>query len=327
MKYEFCFYNENYYSDLIRLALCSYEWEIPAVGLSRIEFSNSLGKIFLDTHTAWEKTVGCYLEHGKMVACVWNEAGYDGNIYFLFDSKVRAQEETLLLDMIKFAKTYGAGYQKENSRVRAVNLHIPEWNDVLRRVCEEHGFCKSDWAECLNLFDFQEKQYEVNLPEGYRIIDGTVSNAVQIANVHRHSFGYGAWDRATEYGHEAFEAVRKTKYYDPELELCVLDKENRPVAIANIWYDESMPYCELEPLAVCWWERRKGIGTAVPHEAMNRVMRKYPDCRGMLGGDQLFYKSIGYKTKAKVLTYHWETEVFLSWEAKSLYMNYAKEVE
>lgn len=327
MKYEFHFYEKELYSDLIRLAMRSYEWEVPAVGLSRIEFCNSLDKVFLDTHTAWEKTVGCYFENSKMVASVWNDASYNGDIFFLFDSKERAQEEELLLDMIKFAKTYGVGYEKENCRIRFVNLHVPKWNDTLIRVLEEHGFRKSDWIECLNMFDFNEKQYEVNLPEGYCIIDGRTSTTIQVANVHRHSFGYGAWDRATEHGHEAFGAVRSARYYDPEFELCVLDPEKRPVAIANIWYDENMPYCELEPLAVCWWERRRGIGTAILHEAMNRVMAKYPKCKGMLGGDQPFYKSIGYKTKAEVLTYHWEKEVFISWEAESFYMNYRKEVE
>jgi len=87
-----------------------------------------------------------------------------------------------------------------------------------------------------------------------------------------------------------------------------------------------MPYCELEPLAVVWWERRKGIGTALLHEAANRVIKLFPQCKGMLGGDQPFYTRIGYEKKAEVAQYHWELEVYISWEKESFDKNYAKEV-
>lgn len=56
--------------------------------------------------------------------------------------------------------------------------------------------------------------------------------------------------------------------------------------MAIIWYDEAMPYCELEPLGAVWWEKRKGIATAILHEAANRVQLMFPECSGMLGGNQ-----------------------------------------
>lgn len=266
------------------------------------------------------------MENGKMAACVWNEGCYDGNVFFLFDSKERAGEEELLVDMIKFAKTYGAGYKKDG-RTRFVNLFIPEWNKTLSRVAQEHGLKKGDWIEKLNIFPFKENKYEVRLPEGYRIIDGENSSDFYLANVHRHAFGYGEGNRATEHGQEAFHAVRQMRYYQKKFDLCVLDKENRPVAMAIIWYDENMPYCELEPLAVCWWDRRKGLATAILHEAMNRVLEKYPKCQGMLGGEQEFYHKIGFETKATATAYSWEAEIFISWEKESLHMDYGKEVE
>lgn len=326
MKYEFKFYTRDLYEGLLNLARNSYQWEIPLVGISRIEFAESMNKMFCDSATAWEKTVGCYFEHGKLVACVWNEACYDGTCFFMFDSKERAQEEVLLVDMIKFAKTYGAGY-KENGRTRYVNLFIPEWNQVLQEVSEAHGMKKGGWTENLTMFSFEESSYEVCLPEGYAIIDGEVTPDLYLANIHRHAFGYGEGNRATEHGQEAFAAMRRMGYYDPKLELCVLDQEKRPVAMANIWYDTDMPYCELEPLAVCWWERRKGLATALLHEAANRVLERYPNCQGMKGGDQIFYQQIGYETKATATAWYWEAEIFPSWEEDSKNKNYAKEVE
>ena len=326
MKYDFKFYENELYPELIRIVKNSYEWEYTPVGISRIEFSDSLNKIFCDSATSWEKTVGCYLDDNKLVACVWNEGCYDGTTFFLFDSKERAGEEDLLADMIKFAKTYGVGY-KNDGKTRFINLFIPSWNKKLMLVAEKYGLIKGEWNEKINIFPFKEKQYDVKLPEGYSIIDGNVSTDVQLANVHRHSFGYGINDRATEYGHKAFFSVRQKKYYNKKLDLCVLDDKKRPVAMAIIWYDEVMPYCELEPLGVCWWERRKGIGSAILYEAMNRVINMYPKCKGMLGGDQQFYKSMGFEMKAQATAYYWETEVFSSWEKESLYKDYGKEVK
>lgn len=337
MKYKFCFYSPERYEELLSLAAASYAWEIPSVGISRIQFSHAVNRIFCDSATSWEKTVGCWLDKGKLAACVWNEGCYDGTVFFLFDSRERAQEVGLLEEMLRFAKTYGAGC-KSDGKTRFVNLFIPEWNTLLSRLAQEHGLQKGDWTEHYNIFPFRENRYEVRLPEGYRIIDGTESPDLYLATVHRHAFGYGADDRATEHGQEAFHAMRQADGYDPALDLCVLDSRNRPVAMANVWYTKPVEsgvsshiqrriYAELEPLAVCWWERRKGIATAILHEEMNRILEKYPDCGGMLGGDQAFYKSIGFETKATATAYYWEAEIFISWDEKSRHMDYGKEVE
>lgn len=333
----FRYYEESMYDELLGLARASYAWEIPSVGVSRIEFAHAVNKVFCDSATSWEKTVGCWLEHGKLAACVWNEGCYDGTVFFLFDTRERAQEEELLVEMIRFAKTYGAGC-KSDGRTRFVNLFVPEWNTVLARIAQKHGLQKGGWTEHYNIFPFQEKHYEVRLPEGYHIIDGKQCPELYPATVHRHAFGYGADDRATEHGQEAFRAMRQARHYDPSLDLCVLDQQNRPVAMANVWYTEPVEsresphiqrqiYAELEPLAVCWWERRKGIATAILHEEMNRILEKYPDCKGLLGGDQAFYQNIGFETKATATAYYWEAEIFISWDEKSLHMDYGKEVE
>ena len=82
--------------------------------------------------------------------------------------------------MIKFAKTYGAGYKKDG-RTRFVNLFIPEWNKTLSRVAQEHGLKKGDWIEKLNIFPFKENKNQllikriIGMPgETVQIIEGKV---------------------------------------------------------------------------------------------------------------------------------------------------------
>lgn|GEM_PF-1252169 len=52
----------------------------------------------------------------------------------------------------------------------------------------------------------------------------------------------------------------------------------------------------------------------------------FPNCNGMLGGNQEFYRRIGYEKKAYIPKYHWGLEVFISWEKESYDKDYAKEV-
>ncbi len=325
MKYRFSFYQNKDYDRLIELVLKSYEWETPIVGLSRVEFSHGLHPEFTGFRHAWEHTVGMYWEGDLLVGCVWNEGTYEGDVFFLFESKERAGEIELLKEMINFAKMYGVGIPE--SHKRELNITIPKWNTELMRLGEEIGLQKGGWPEHFLMLPFSGQPFEVKLPDGYTIIDGHTSPDFYLSNVHRMSFGYGASQYACEHGAAAFHELRTMGHYDKDLDLCILDPLGRPCAFAILWYDPKMPYCELEPLGVVWWERRKGLATAILHEGANRVMSKYPMCRGMKGGDQDFYLKIGYENKGEIWAYHWEREVFISWEAESKNQDYASEMK
>lgn len=324
MKYEFTFYKTTDYEELIKMAIASYNWSVPTVGVSRIEFAMGFHPAFTGNKHAWEHTTGVYRLEDKVVAAVWNEGTYSGDVYFLFDNRERAEDIELLADMIKFSKTFAAGL-KEDGRTRTLNLFVPEWHDTLKKVALEHGFCAGDWAERTYILPISKK--EVCLPEGYTIIEGKDIPDLYLANVHRMAFSYGSQKDSisTEHGWEAFRELRTQKHCEEYLTLCVLDREKRPVGMTIIWYDEKMQYCEMEPLAVVWWERRKGIATALISEAMNRIQNRYPECQGITGGDQEFYKRMGFEKRGSSTSYGWEAEIFISWEKESLEHNYEKE--
>lgn len=325
MKYTFTFYKKEHYEDLVRMALASYQWCVPTVGLSRIEFAMGLHPAFTGNKKVWEHTVGIYSLDGKVVAAVWNEGCYDGGVFFLFDTRERAEDLELLEDMVKFSKTYASGL-KEDNRTRTLDIFVPEWHDTLKKYLLSHGFSVGGWEEKTYILPITKKM-EVCLPEGYNIISGREIPDFYFSNVHRMAFNYGIENSsiATRQGEEAFHELRQQKYCKDELSLCVLDKEKRPVAMTIIWYDKTMPYCEMEPLAVVWWERRKGIGKALIHEAINRILEKHPDCKGITGGDQEFYRRMGFEKRGSSMNYVWNAEIFISWEKESLEHNYEKE--
>lgn len=315
MKYDFSFYKQSDFDEIEEMILNSYKWDYPFWSLSRQEFVFGLHPDFTGHYHAHEHTIGVYRQNGKIVACVMNEGNYDGEAFFLFDSKERAFEKDLLCEMIRYAKTNCSAVK--DWTIRHSTIYAPTWNTVLKELLVQNGFTKTGWNEKKNILSFENAPFEVKLPEGYSFADGNTTPDFYLSNTHRISFGYGKDDYACEHGAKAFHELRKMKHYQKDLDICVLDPYKRPVAFGIIWYDEKMPYCELEPLAVCWWERRKGIATALLHELSNRVKAKYPNCIGMNGGDQPFYFAIGYETKAEQEQFHWEKEVLISWDERS----------
>ncbi len=325
MKYSCSYYREEDDAAIEQMVLASYQWENPIWGVSRHEFCKGLHPSHTGFRHAWEHTVGVFREDGRIAACVINEGNYDGEAFFLFESQERGQDVELLREMIRFAKTHGAGI-RENRRTRFVNIPIARWNTVLADLLLEAGFRQEVETDAQLILPFGKAPFQVSLPEGYTFSDGNATPSFYLSNVHRHAFAYGRESHACDHGADAFRELRTMRHYREELELCVLDPRKLPVAMAIIWHDKAMPYCELEPLAVVWWERRKGIGRAILHELANRVMGKFSDCTGMLGGDQDFYTRIGYEKKSETIRYHWELDVVISWEKESFDKDYAKEV-
>lgn len=322
MKYEFNYYKDDHFNEIEKLILASYEWEYPIWGISRHEFSRGLHPAFTDHYHAWERTVGVYSTNGEIVACVINEGNYNGDAFFLFDSRERGNDKELLYEMVKFAKTHCSSVSDDRIK-HSLNFFVAEWNTTLQEVLLETGFTQSERKEELYILDFTENHFEVKLPDGYSFADGHTVPDFYLSNTHRFSFTYGGDSHACEHGEQAFHDLRKMKHYQKNLDLCVLDEQKKPVAMAIIWYNESMPYCELEPLGVVWWERRKGIATAILHEAANRVLDMYPDCKGMTGGDQIFYPSIGFEKKESYRIYQWVRDIYISWDKRSQNKKYS----
>ena len=310
MTYTFRFFTEEDFYPIEALVLSAYQWEVPLYGLSRHEFSKGLHPAFVECANSWRHTVGIFEENGEIASCVISEGNYEGDAFFVFDSQARAQDGELLARMFAHAETHLSAWDAE-ARTRNLHLRIPKWNTVMRDMAASRGYASEGSTEKVYILPFPQEPFEVSLPEGYTLADGNTTPDFFLSNVHMFSFLYGK--PAAETGEQAFHDLRQMKHYRPELDLCVLDPDGKPVGMAIIWYDGRMPYAELEPLGVVWWERRKGIATALIHEAANRV-RKLGNCRGMTGGDQQFYFDLGFKLEGEADILNWSKRIRQSWE-------------
>lgn len=314
MSYKFAFYTNDYFDKIQQMILDSYQWDFPVFGISRMEFAAYLHPYFIGMNSVWERTCGVWFDENKIIACAINEANDEGDAFFIFDSRKRAEDSLLIEEMIFFAKTTMSTVSDDDI-TRSVTLHIPQWNSTLKNIAEKSGFINNNWDDKLLILPFGDKDFQVKLPDGYVFVTGDEVPPFYAANVHMAAFNYSI--KSVKNGEKAFTDLRNAPHYNPKLSLYILDSQKRPVAFANIWYCEKMPYCELEPLGVAWWERRKGLATAILYEAANRVKKLFPQCKGITGGDQFFYEKIGFVEKARYEQYKWQTEIYPSWDKRS----------
>lgn len=310
---QFAYYEEAYFDQIEALILKSYTYDKPLWGLSRHEFVKAIHPDFKASYQAWTESMGLYLEEGQLVAAVLSEGVYDGDAFFIFDGKKRTQDHELLKRMVRFAVTHLSSLD-ETRTVRSLYLNVPKWHHELKHVVTEFGFIDQNNPERIRILPFPTTLFEVKLPKGYRFSKTPVP-PFYLSNIHRLSFNYGL--PYADQGSRAFEKLRTMRHYDPDLEVVILDEENRPVAFAIGWMSPSMPYAELEPMAVTWWNRRKGLGTALVHELSNRIKTKYPHAYGMTGGDQPFYHDLGFAIAEEVPVYLYKKVIHASWDPLS----------
>lgn len=318
MEITFVPYNEAVDLHVLKMVMAAYQWEDhPSFGYSRFLFSKGLHPAFTGHRHAWEQSAGLFRVDGEFASCLINEGVHSGETFFLFADRRWAEDERLLDVMLLHAKTFSAAV-REDRKTRHADLHIPHWNAPLRERAMEHGFRATDGSCKQWVLEFKREARDApRLPDGYRFVDGTQTSGMDLANVHRQSFAYGGDTTPCINGSRAFEELRLVDGYNPFLDLAVLDPLDRPVGIAVVWQHDDLEYCELEPMAVTWWNRRRGIGRALIAEAERRVLSIQPDCKGLLGGDQRFYEATGFVLRSETPIYHWELDVPISWESES----------
>lgn len=304
MSISFRYYTDEDFLKLEQLVLNSYAWSNPPWGVSRHEFSRGVHSAWANIKDNWRHIVGIWEEDDNIISAVICEGVWHGDVFFLFDSLKRQRDRELLERMFHHAETHLSCFKKDyENNTRYLHVVIPPEYDLVKKIAKERGYELSQKVERSLILPFSEKKFDIILPNGYRIIDGTQTPDFFLSNTHMFSFNYTL--PIADTGERGFHDLRKMPGYKPELDLCVLDDEGKPVGFAIIWYNEKMTYCELEPLGVVWWHRRKGIGRALIYEAANRVMKMSPQCRGMLGGDQQFYWDLGFKVEKINEIWNW----------------------
>ncbi|RAZ87010.1 GNAT family N-acetyltransferase [Mesorhizobium hawassense] len=117
------------------------------------------------------------------------------------------------------------------------------------------------------------------LPEGFRFLTAADVSTADAVKAHR-----DAWDRS-RFNETAFERVRRTWPYRPDLNVLIAAPDGTLAATAIIWLDEKTRTAEFEPVGTHRDFRRRGLGTALQLHGMHLAKaagaaRMLVACRG-----------------------------------------------
>lgn len=325
MLYNVRRYKKEDYESVISLIIKQYKELYPVYCYSRIIFCNHINLNFNNVSYCFENSCYLFFENNTLVACLFNEGSYDGSSFFVFDSIERSKDLELVDMMITLSKTYGSNVCDDN-QTRYSNVYV---DDSLTHIVDrlhERGYVDESYSDRCLILPFN-RCFDVKLPKGYYFKNVEEINSFDLAIIHRLSFNYKYTNGFTDYNSvKAFNDLINDDKCDKDLIVVVYDELDQPVGFAIGWVKDGMKYAEMEPLAVTWWNRRKGIATSIIHELANRIMKKNTNLIGLRGGDQEFYYRIGFVEKAKATTRVWKDKVIISWEKESINKDYSKNI-
>ena len=226
-------------------------------------------------------------EDGELVAVAWYEMEL-GKAYLTCDDA----HEGLLDEMLDYAEEWLSRDCKLQVEVTSCQPERAQW-------LQSRGY-HLDWTEDENQYDLVDAEVPApQLPEGF-----TMRRASEIAP--------GEWQKLVTAIHHGFDhegegdvdscgLILAAPDARPELARVVVAPSGDYAAYAGMWFNERNKYAYLEPLCTQPGYRKLGLAKALLYTILAEVQEM--GARYMTGGDNPFYRAIGYRTRYQHLTY------------------------
>jgi len=142
------------------------------------------------------------------------------------------------------------------------------------------------------IFDYKKDFPELQLPDGFSIIDGTAADTAKLAECYWRGFNHeGPLPGENIDGNIK---LRLSPGYNAGLATIVVAPNGEYACALGMYYDKRNKYAYLEPLATAPQYRRLGLATIALTEAMKKT--KMMGATYCFGGWGEFYPSIGFET-------------------------------
>lgn len=265
------------FMDIYKFMLEIYEkdWRngVPAPFFEYALSSNWMDKSYTHRNRIWE-------DNGKIVAFCFMENPVNC-IYFSF----RPGYEELAEEMVAYAEKYMPRIDGK------LELVLFEGQEAVKKAAMKHGYIQTgNWNEMVYDFD---KPLQYDLPEGFRFTEVgklNVEKAVECCwKGFNHEETEGPWDGDAESGYHLKMAPHETAQYAVAVE----NEKGEYVCYAGMWWTPENNLAYMEPLCTVPEYRRKGLAAAALAELYRRM--KPLGATHMTGGDNPFYKAIGYQ--------------------------------
>lgn len=259
--------------------------------IDRWNFSRYFPQNWLEIFDTWPSTVGMWVdENDDIIAILCSEGEQEGEVFFQL--RQMHYDSQLINEMIDFAEhnLYCEDNGKKILHVRANNLH----KKLIEQVLSDRGYNLEEGYEVDSSMQLQGT-FDVELPEGFRIMEAKNFSPELRGIAHAKSFR-SLESNAIEFIEErtrGYAGLIQAPDYSSDLDLCVVDKVGEIASFATVWFDNVNLIGILEPVGTITKYRKMGLGKAVIHEGINRVM-KLGATKIHVGSSQQFYKALGF---------------------------------
>jgi ribosomal protein S18 acetylase RimI-like enzyme len=170
-----------------------------------------------------------------------------------------------------------------------LRIEVYDGDDTMAGALQRAGFVVGGAPRSVGLFRPAEAA-NVTAPAGYRLRAVREDEFDARVAVHRAAWRPASlpWaddrvldpDATSSFNAEAYETVRNTWLYDPELDLVAEAADGSLAACCIVWLDPAIGVAEIEPMGVAPEHRNRGLAVALCLTAAARVAER--------GGTELF---------------------------------------
>lgn len=224
-------------------------------------------------------------DNGEIVAfCFYENPVTD--IYF----SLKPGYEELAPEMITYADEHMPKKGGKNQ------LILFSEQTALINAAKELGYCQV-YERTDMQFDFEDV-LDYQLPEGFHFVKPEEYDMDKISKCYWKGFNHeeteGAWDHQHEQNNYQLQVA---PHATMELSVIIADEQGEYACCAGMWWTPQNKLAYMEPLCTIPEYRNRGLAAAALSE-MYRKTKKL-GATHMTGGDNEFYKKIGYKSEVK----------------------------
>ena len=224
-------------------------------------------------------------DHGEIVAFCFYEGALT-DIYF----SLKPGYEELASEMISYAD--------ENMSIKGekIQLILFGGQDALKSAAEQLGYYQKSESQDMQ-FDFNDV-LDYPLPEGFYFVRPQELDIIKVGKCCWKGFDHeqseGLWDHQYEQNDYLLQVA---PHATMNLSVAIANEEGEYVCWAGMWWIPENKLAYMEPLCTIPEYRHKGLASAALSELYRRT--KALGATHMTGGENEFYKKIGYKPAEK----------------------------
>ncbi|MDE7430030.1 MAG: GNAT family N-acetyltransferase [Lachnospiraceae bacterium] len=224
-------------------------------------------------------------DNGEIVAFCFNESPVT-DIYF----SLKPGYEELASEMIAYADAH---MPIKGGKIQLIRFGGQE---ALMNAAKQAGYYQKSESWDMQ-FDFEDV-LDYPLPEGFHFVNPEEYDIEKIGKCCWKGFDHepneGAWDHQYEQSNYLHALA---PHVTPKLAVIIADEKEEYAYYAGMWWTPQNKLAYMEPLCTIPEYRRKGLAAAALSELYRRM--KALGATHMTGGDNEFYKAIGYKPAEK----------------------------